>query len=478
MLAFTQAVRDMLQVLSKSANSAPNPAPNNVIATRSHYKTLIKSEAVASSSKVSNSRISKILASKPAVKLDRTIVQAQSVATLARSADKSVKVLSHDTLIAAHREVTKAPNISTKTNLSSSEISGNTKVAKRLDNAPKIKSGNIVVPPEAVSKTIGKTTVLANNNMPINVLPRKEIGSVSRRLTKGSSVIAEKGKTDKEATAESRKFNLQAKFNSEVVQASKQFVSLENGVGWGLLKPDSNKPAVTAYLNTVAPKIDFIKEAQEQHNNREEVQIGNGLIQAAKCDCDQFNDKELVNQFNKQNIRVSVDSENNCLCLERGNIIFSPKHRIIVKLPEGIVQIAGGAIVLVMKQSNFLALYDLHQGKVAAVQLVVGKKSIELYPGLLVALPKQSIDNFDALNLTALNDIAYRNARHLEMGNQINGFLAEFSIPSIITKTIPLREMLKSSDSREHSKMDKMLNDSIALMEAASYGGPYHSSAQ
>lgn len=239
------------------------------------------------------------------------------------------------------------------------------------------------------------------------------------------------------------------------------------------------RPAITLLPSSSAYSLPInnssnATSAGNSDSRSERLQMTNALLDAEQCDCDNFQGTELDYLKGKQIVASADPTDDKCLCLSQGNIVCTPKHAITIKLPEGVVRIAGGSIVLVMKSSNCFAVYDFHQTSASSVQVSAAnsKKTVKLCPGELLVLAKQGSDNIGYLDNSILHNIAFRKPTIVNLDTQ-KAILADFSIPSAIPQIIPLRNMLTSRKSADRSKIDKLLTVSAMLMEASAYAGPY-----
>lgn len=206
----------------------------------------------------------------------------------------------------------------------------------------------------------------------------------------------------------------------------------------------------------------------DQHNVVPQSQLS-ALIVGCQTSSHLFDDFE-VHRLVAEGVAVRHDGETNCLRLDRGNIVLSPQRNVTVNASLAVVHIAGGAIVLVMKSQDSLAVYDLHQNKPAAVRVTSNHKSIALHPGRVLVLTKA---NSQRTLGPDFHGIAYRNATTYNLDDSVKIFAADYSMPSAINRTVPLRQMLSSDQAIDRAKINKILIDSVMIMEATAYSGPY-----
>ena len=57
--------------------------------------------------------------------------------------------------------------------------------------------------------------------------------------------------------------------------------------------------------------------------------------------------------------------------------------------------------------------------------------------------------------------------------NNTHIFAADFSIPSAISRVQMLNNMLHSSEHSDRAQINRLLSDSVLLMEMTASGGPY-----
>lgn len=196
-----------------------------------------------------------------------------------------------------------------------------------------------------------------------------------------------------------------------------------------------------------------------------------GLIEGSKTFADNFDQAEL-SRVSAENITVASNSGGTHFNLQDGNMLFASEKAITVETPLGTVHIPAGAIAFVMVQGPDVAVYDLHQSRQDATQVVTGKKLITLDPGRLLVLTEQQTRDFERV-ISRCRCIGYRNPREEDINENIKAFAMDFSIPSIVSNVQPLRQMLGARSGPEKAAMDKILKNSALLMQLTAIAGPF-----
>jgi hypothetical protein len=188
-------------------------------------------------------------------------------------------------------------------------------------------------------------------------------------------------------------------------------------------------------------------------------------------------DQTEIQRLSGEQISASQYSEGANLSIDQGNVLFAPDKAITVKTQSGLVNIPANAIVFIMANGPDVAVYDLHQTKQNAVQIVSEKKLITLEPGRLVVLTNQASRDFERI-VSPSRNIGYRNPKEEDLSESIKVFAMDYSIPSLVANVAPLRKMLEEQTGADKIAMDKILKNSALLMELTASAGPFKDGRQ
>ena len=106
------------------------------------------------------------------------------------------------------------------------------------------------------------------------------------------------------------------------------------------------------------------------------------------------------------------------------------------------------------------------------MQVVSEKKLVTLDPGRLLVLTNQQTRDFERV-VGRCRCIGYRNPEEEDVSDDIKAFGMDFSIPSVITNVVPLRQMMEAQSGPDKVALDKILKNSALLMELTAKAGPY-----
>lgn len=204
--------------------------------------------------------------------------------------------------------------------------------------------------------------------------------------------------------------------------------------------------------------------------------LTNDYIGGSRTYASKFDQTE-IKRLSGEQISASQYSEGANLSIDQGNVLFAPDKTITVKTQSGLVNIPANSIVFIMANGPEVAIYDLHQTKQNAVQVVSEKKLITLEPGRLVVLTSQATRDFERI-VSPSRNIGYRNPKQEDLSESIKVFAMDYSIPSLIANVAPLRKMLEEQTGADKVAMDKILKNSALLMELTASAGPFKDGSQ
>jgi hypothetical protein len=185
-------------------------------------------------------------------------------------------------------------------------------------------------------------------------------------------------------------------------------------------------------------------------------------IPGAKSYNHTFTGKE-IGQLIRDGMQLNNDATINHLNIDRGNVLLAPDHDIIVSTHEGNVHINSGAIAFVMESGHDVVIYDLRQSGPKQVSVMVNKQPLILYPGNMMVLTRQNVNDFEEID-TECHMISYRRAQEVPSGDsQVKAFVAEFSIASALVTIEPLKELIASNDRQDKATLEKIIKGAVML---------------
>jgi len=206
--------------------------------------------------------------------------------------------------------------------------------------------------------------------------------------------------------------------------------------------------------------------------NKTEYQLAEGDIEGTVALGGTFTQTEVDNLANAGIVAQANAAASNYLNLDKGNILFSPSHNIVVGTHEGDVYIASGATVFVMETGHDVAIYDFDQSKPGQVSVICGKKKLNLWPGRMIVLTKQDVTDFEEVE-GPFKRVGYRRASEMDVDESTKAFSANFSPASALDRIIPLRDMMTSKDRQEQKTMNKILLSAAILIDLEKEGGAF-----
>ncbi len=151
------------------------------------------------------------------------------------------------------------------------------------------------------------------------------------------------------------------------------------------------------------------------------------------------------------------------LPLQNGSFLCTPNQCTTVKTGLAEVRIDSGAMVLLMVQDNSVAVFNLHDSHKNAVTVTAGANTITLTPGRQAVLTRLKADQFHLVNPAEV--MQYRSVNRQQLGNGIQLFTSEFSIPAALAAIKPAKQMLASSDRNTKRLVTNVLKTTAILAE-------------
>lgn len=157
--------------------------------------------------------------------------------------------------------------------------------------------------------------------------------------------------------------------------------------------------------------------------------------------------------------------------LENGKAIFAPKHDTIVETAQGSVKLAAGAVALVAKSNNGLAVYNLHDNHKNSVVININGRAISLPPGRHAHISTQKRGVYADVNPIEL--IQHRALQQSQMENGLRVYTSEFAIPSACYAVKSLNQLMKSNDAASKRLAKQIMKTSSVIMTLCPDRGDY-----
>lgn len=157
--------------------------------------------------------------------------------------------------------------------------------------------------------------------------------------------------------------------------------------------------------------------------------------------------------------------------LENGKAIFAPKHDTIVETAQGSVTLAAGAVALVAKSNNGLAVYNLHDNHKNSVVININGRAISLPPGRHAHISTQERGVYADVNPIEL--IQHRALQQSQMENGLRVYTSEFAIPSACYAVKSLNQLMKSNDAASKRLAKQIMKTSSVIMTLCPDRGDY-----
>lgn len=188
-------------------------------------------------------------------------------------------------------------------------------------------------------------------------------------------------------------------------------------------------------------------------------------------------DSQTISLMQSQGIRVGPNTSGNFLQLQQGYIMVSQNNNqaITIGVNEGFVNIAGGAMAIVMETGNDVAVYSLYSNQNDDITVVADNKVISLRPGRMIVLTRNSKASFDEVNPS--KNVATRHHHKHDVGGGIVAYTADFSFVSALNNIGVLKSMLHSSDQAQRQLAAKLIKFAAIQMHMTANAGPFSNHA-
>ncbi len=157
--------------------------------------------------------------------------------------------------------------------------------------------------------------------------------------------------------------------------------------------------------------------------------------------------------------------------LDNGKAIFAPKRDMIVETAQGSVKLAAGAVALVAKSNNGLAVYNLHDNHKNSVVININGRAISLPPGRHAHISTQQRGVYADVNPIEL--IQHRALQQSQMENGLRVYTSEFAIPSACYAVKSLNQLMKSNDAASKRLAKQIMKTSSVIMTLCPDRGDY-----
>ncbi|MBS2007962.1 MAG: hypothetical protein JST01_13030 [Cyanobacteria bacterium SZAS TMP-1] len=156
--------------------------------------------------------------------------------------------------------------------------------------------------------------------------------------------------------------------------------------------------------------------------------------------------------------------------LESGAKLLAPDTQTRLNTPHGTVDIAAGAVVLIVSTDDYLSVFDLHDSHRQAVTVTSAGRRITLVPGRNIVFT-DSNRTFGEINPAQF--VGYRKVRHSSINESRKLIESEFEIMSLVRGLKPLQAMLTSDSARTRRTMCSMIKTAAILMNVSQSNEPF-----
>lgn len=182
------------------------------------------------------------------------------------------------------------------------------------------------------------------------------------------------------------------------------------------------------------------------------------------------------NMLDGKNVALSMRPDSSGFTLSSGSVLLTATKDLTIDTPLGQVLVPAGAAVFLMVSDDGVAIFDLHQNRQNALQVVSEKKSMSLNPGSLLVLTRQKTRDFDKVQ-GQFQLVGHRNVNQESLSDEVNAFAMDFSLPSAFSNLGPLKDLLSAEGGPEKQLADMLLKNSALLAELTGKAGAYHGGA-
>lgn len=181
----------------------------------------------------------------------------------------------------------------------------------------------------------------------------------------------------------------------------------------------------------------------------------------------------------REGITIGSNTTDNYLNLIEGNVLLNPEKDLVVDVEVAKIYVGAGATVFIAKTSNCVVLYDLLQSNVKPTFILVGKKKLTTEPGRMITLVKEHASGFEKIKYCPCKSVAYRNVERIDIhSDEVNAFMADFSILSALVTIQPLKRMTISRYEEDKMALEMFMKNAIVPGVFASPAQPAKTGAR
>ncbi|MBS1997012.1 MAG: hypothetical protein JSS86_11900, partial [Cyanobacteria bacterium SZAS LIN-2] len=174
-------------------------------------------------------------------------------------------------------------------------------------------------------------------------------------------------------------------------------------------------------------------------------------------------------QFSPRPLSGSVSNTDGQI-LESGAKLLAPDAQTSLNTPHGTVDIAAGAVVLVVSTDDSLSVFDLHDSHRQAVTVTSAGRKISLVPGRSVVFT-DSNRTFGEINPAQF--VGYRKVRNSSINESRKLIESEFEIMSLVRGLKPMQALLTSDSAKTRKTMCSMIKTAAILMNVSRSNEPF-----
>jgi len=157
--------------------------------------------------------------------------------------------------------------------------------------------------------------------------------------------------------------------------------------------------------------------------------------------------------------------------LNKGSMLFAPKHDLTVHTSAGIVSIRAGAVALVVSAGHSLAVYDMHDAHHGDVVVSGADGPVSLSVGRHVMFSKKNANSFDDIN--ALSPVTHRSVNSNKLGSGAQQFSSEFSITSALNGLRVFAHLKQSNNPSDAKLVRQLMKNAAIILQTTRTAAPY-----
>lgn len=166
---------------------------------------------------------------------------------------------------------------------------------------------------------------------------------------------------------------------------------------------------------------------------------------------------------------IPLNPKDSLVIFNGNNLLLSPDHNLSVQTNLAQIQIDAGSAVMMVQNGETLGIYALHDDHSGAVTVTLNGQNIEIPIGRQLVLTSNGTANFDEVSPIKMG---YRGLTLSKLGN-LKAFMSEFSLPTALSTTDPLRKLMKSHDKEDQQLAGRLLKTAAAMMIMGRLNQPF-----